>query len=68
MERALQGHPYVKSGIDMACWDIAGKFHQQPVWQLLGQSHRDKIQLYGRLCRTGSVSYTHLTLPTLLLV
>ena len=44
----------VMSAIDMACWDIAGKFHQQPVWQLLGQPRRDKIQLYGRLCRTGS--------------
>ena len=22
---ALKGHPYVKSAIDMACWDILGK-------------------------------------------
>ena len=25
MDRALLGHPYVKSGIDMACWDLLGK-------------------------------------------
>lgn len=25
MDAALKGHPYVKSGIDMACWDILGK-------------------------------------------
>ena len=25
MDAALQGHPYVKSGIDMACWDILVK-------------------------------------------
>jgi len=24
MDRALKGHPYVKSAIDMACWDILG--------------------------------------------
>src|ERR1700690_2264299 len=25
MDRAMRGHPYVKSAIDMACWDILGK-------------------------------------------
>src|SRR5208282_4436188 len=25
MDAASQGHPYVKSAIDMACWDILGK-------------------------------------------
>ena len=25
MDQALRGHPYVKSGIDVACWDILGK-------------------------------------------
>ena len=25
MDTTLLGHPYVKSGIDMACWDILGK-------------------------------------------
>ena len=25
MDRALLGHPYVKSAIDMACWDLLGK-------------------------------------------
>ena len=25
MDAALKGHPYVKSGIDMACWDILGQ-------------------------------------------
>ncbi|HAV64803.1 MAG TPA: mandelate racemase, partial [Verrucomicrobiales bacterium] len=24
MDRTLKGHPYVKSGIDIACWDILG--------------------------------------------
>jgi L-alanine-DL-glutamate epimerase-like enolase superfamily enzyme len=25
MDCELKGHPYVKAGIDMACWDILGK-------------------------------------------
>src|SRR5262245_57134971 len=35
MDAALKGHPYVKSGIDMACWDLLGKFTGQPVSVLL---------------------------------
>lgn len=36
MDRALPGHPYVKSAIDVACWDIAGKFTGLPIADLLG--------------------------------
>ena len=36
MDRALKGHPYVKSAIDMACWDLLGKVSNQPVCTLLG--------------------------------
>ena len=36
MDAALKGHPYVKSAIDMACWDILGKVCEQPVCALLG--------------------------------
>src|SRR4029079_8922760 len=25
MDALLKGHPYVKSGVDMACWDILGQ-------------------------------------------
>src|SRR5262245_38119609 len=35
MDAALQGHAYVKSGIDMACWDILGKATGFPVCVLL---------------------------------
>ena len=31
MDAALKGHPYVKSAIDMACWDILGKAAGLPV-------------------------------------
>ena len=36
MDSALKGHPYAKSAIDVACWDILGKATGQPVSELLG--------------------------------
>lgn len=35
------------SAIDIALWDIAGKFFEVPVWQLLGGKFREKIRAYG---------------------
>jgi len=46
MDAALQGHPYVKSGIDMACWDILGKASGLPVCVLLGGRYGDDYVLY----------------------
>ncbi len=46
MDAALKGHPYVKSGIDMACWDILGKVTGQPVCILLGGRYGDDVALY----------------------
>src|SRR5437868_12917675 len=46
MDAALKGHAYVKSGIDMACWDILGKVTKQPVSVLLGGRYGDDFGLY----------------------
>jgi L-alanine-DL-glutamate epimerase-like enolase superfamily enzyme len=46
MDAALQGHPYVKSAIDMACWDILGKTTGQPVCVLLGGRFGEDFVLY----------------------
>jgi L-alanine-DL-glutamate epimerase-like enolase superfamily enzyme len=46
MDAALKGHPYVKSGLDMACWDILGKATGQPVCTLLGGRYGDGFALY----------------------
>lgn len=46
MDRALRGHPYVKSAIDIACWDILGKICGQPVVTLLGGRHGESFPLY----------------------
>ena len=37
------------SGIDMALWDIKGKAHDTPVYQLLGGLARKKVRLYGHV-------------------
>jgi len=46
MDAALKGHPYVKSGIDIACWDILGQVAGQPVCNLLGGRYGDDFLLY----------------------
>jgi L-alanine-DL-glutamate epimerase-like enolase superfamily enzyme len=46
MDAALKGHPYVKSGIDIACWDILGKVSGLPVCTLLGGRFGDSVRLY----------------------
>ncbi len=46
MDTALKGHPYVKSGIDMACWDILGRATGLPVCTLLGGRFGDSVRLY----------------------
>ncbi len=46
MDRALKGHPYVKSPIDMACWDIVGQATGQSVCTLLGGRYGDDFPLY----------------------
>jgi L-alanine-DL-glutamate epimerase-like enolase superfamily enzyme len=46
MDRALLGHPYVKSAIDMACWDLLGKACEKSVCDLLGGKFGDGVALY----------------------
>jgi len=46
MDRLLRGHPYSKSPIDMACWDILGQLTGQPVCMLLGGRFDDAVALY----------------------
>ncbi|MBX3442526.1 MAG: mandelate racemase/muconate lactonizing enzyme family protein [Planctomyces sp.] len=46
MDAALKGHPYVKSGIDIACWDILGQAAGLPVCELLGGRYGEDVPLY----------------------
>jgi L-alanine-DL-glutamate epimerase-like enolase superfamily enzyme len=42
----MKGHPYVKSAVDMACWDILGQVTAQPVCVLLGGRYGEDFVLY----------------------
>ena len=46
MDAALRGHPYVKSALDMACWDILGKTAGLPLVTLLGGRYGESFPLY----------------------
>ncbi len=46
MDAAMRGHPYVKSAIDMACWDLLGKACNLPVATLMGGHVGEDFALY----------------------
>lgn len=46
MDAALKGHPYVKSPIDVACWDLLGQHSGLPVCSLLGGRYGTDFHLY----------------------
>ena len=51
MDELLKGHPYVKSAVDMACWDLLGKATEQPVYNLLGGLLQDRVTLFKVISR-----------------
>ncbi len=46
LDRALLGHAYAKSGLDVACWDILGKVAGLPLVTLLGGRFGATVPLY----------------------
>jgi cis-L-3-hydroxyproline dehydratase len=46
MDAALKGHPYVKSPLDIACWDILGQAAGLPICTLLGGRYAESVPLY----------------------
>jgi len=46
MDAALLGHPYAKSALDMACWDVLGKVTGKPLWHLFGGRFGESVDLY----------------------
>ena len=54
MDAALKGHPYVKSAIDMACWDILGKVAGLPVCVLLGGRYGEAVELYRAISQESA--------------
>jgi cis-L-3-hydroxyproline dehydratase len=46
MDDALKGHPYAKSALDVACWDLLGQATGLPVCTLLGGRFGTSVPLY----------------------
>jgi L-alanine-DL-glutamate epimerase-like enolase superfamily enzyme len=42
----MRGHPYVKSALDVACWDVLGKASNKPIATLLGGKFGKDFALY----------------------
>lgn len=51
MDSLLKGHPYVKSAIDIACYDILGQVTELPVCNLLGGRLQDEVRLFKVVSR-----------------
>ncbi|EIJ36819.1 mandelate racemase/muconate lactonizing enzyme family protein [Thiothrix nivea] len=45
----IDGHGSIKSAFDIACWDILGKWMEQPLARLLGGRLRDSVPVYRGL-------------------
>ncbi len=45
MRRAIAGHPFTKSGVEIALWDILGKAAGLPVYRLLGGAVREWVPI-----------------------
>lgn len=46
MDTVFKGHPYIKSPLDMACWDLAARAADVPLVTLLGGKESDTAELY----------------------
>lgn len=46
MDRALMGHPFAKSPLDIACWDLAGQASGMPLCAMLGGRFGESVGLY----------------------
>lgn len=46
LQAAMTGHPYCKSPIDIAVWDLAARCAGQPLWQRLGGDGPQPTSLY----------------------
>ena len=54
MDAALKGHPYVKSGIDIACWDLLGQSTGLPVCILMGGRFGEAVRLYRAISQEAA--------------
>ncbi len=53
LDVTLPGHAYVKSPLDVACWDIFGQVADMPLWLLFGGSEPEAVAVNSSI-PTGS--------------
>ena len=46
LAEVMHGQPYIKSALDMACWDAAGREQGRPLCEVLGGRLGDAVELY----------------------
>ncbi|MEM7337093.1 MAG: mandelate racemase/muconate lactonizing enzyme family protein [Actinomycetota bacterium] len=49
MDLALPGHPYVKSAVDLACWDLAARSAGVALVDLLGGRTEGRVRLHSSI-------------------
>ena len=47
LDGAMRGQPYVKSALDMACWDVTARAAGRPLCEALGARFGDAVPLYN---------------------
>lgn len=60
MRRAVANHPFTKSGIEIALWDILGKVCGVPVYRLLGGAVRESVTIKMSVSGTDPVRATQI--------
>lgn len=59
MDFHLKGHPYAKSALDMACWDLLGKKAGLPLAELLGGRFGESVALYRAVSQDSPDRMVH---------
>jgi L-alanine-DL-glutamate epimerase-like enolase superfamily enzyme len=49
LDGAMRGQPYIKSALDMACWDVKAKAAGQPLYAACGGGFGDAVRLYNAI-------------------
>jgi len=47
LDAAMRGQPYVKSALDVACWDVTARSAGRPLCEVLGARHGEVVPLYN---------------------
>jgi cis-L-3-hydroxyproline dehydratase len=47
LDAAMRGQPYVKSALDVACWDLTARAAGRPLCEVLGGRHGEAVPLYA---------------------